>query len=97
MSYSPPQKTTILVSEPGNLALEVSLQSDGDVDRSILINSIPGTSDVQITSLDGADVNLRMSADDSPRLEDALELVQDWQRAERRSIEGIAEYQPDMP
>ena len=57
--------------------------------KALILQSIPGTPDVQITSVDGNEsIDLRMIPNECEVLSRALDLCADWQRAERESIES---------
>lgn len=82
----------IHADEPGSLLVEVVMAAE-DLDetatKALILQSIPGTPDVQITSVDGNEsIDLRMIPNECEALSRALDLCADWQRAERASLES---------
>lgn len=90
---------TIHDYEPGQLLIEVDLSGLGSTAEdspTVLLQSIPGTSEVQITPVSGDEsVDLRLVPDESEVLVRALELCSDWQQAEKMSHQVDRDFELD--
>lgn len=90
---------TIHDYEPGQLLIEVDLSGLGSTAKdspTVLLQSIPGTSEVQITTVGGDEsVDLRLIPDESEVLVRALELCSEWQRAEKMSHQVDRDFELD--
>lgn len=85
--------------EPGQLLIEVDLNGldpASEDAQTVLLQSIPGTAEVRVTSVGGDEsVDLRLIPDESELLVRALELCSNWQRAEKNSIEAYSDIEPN--
>ena len=88
----PEDSLYIHADEPGSLMVEVVMNGKGmdeSATKALILQSIPGTPDVQITSVDGNEsIDLRMIPNECEALSRALDLCADWWRAERESLES---------